>query len=122
VSLGLRRPWRRGFGNFRAAIRCRYRGAHRKPVAALNQADMAPVARARQRPRTVRTARYSTARAVRRQVNTPPGSVYVGAKARQRQRQNGVPEIAAKARLNCLHARQAHARGGGQLEPMIVGA
>jgi hypothetical protein len=35
---------------------------------------------------------YSVARAVRRQVNTPPGSVYAGAKARERQRRHGFPK------------------------------
>jgi hypothetical protein len=34
---------------------------------------MAPAARASQRPRTERTTHYSAARAVRTQVNTPPG-------------------------------------------------
>ena len=42
------------------------------------------------------TARCSTARAVRRQVSTPPGSVYADAKTRERQRRHGVPRLQLK--------------------------
>jgi hypothetical protein len=68
-----------------------------RPAAPIhNQADMAPAARASQRPRTERTARCSAARAGRKQVNTPPGERVRRAMTRERQRQNGVPEISSK--------------------------
>jgi hypothetical protein len=52
------------------------------------KADTAPAARACQRPQTERTARSSPARAVRRQVNTPPGN-----RVRRRRLANGNVEV-----------------------------
>ena len=57
-------------------------------------------------------ADHSGARAVRRRGKHCGGRAYaLNAKTRERQRGSGVPEIATKARLACLSAGRAYARG-----------
>src|SRR5438045_2112774 len=46
------------------------------------------------------------------------GSVYVGAKTRERQRQNGVAEIRSKALLICLNCLAGSCPDDGQPAPM----